>query len=272
MSAQSGWQLESLTVAEAYDRYIMTAFGNAWAQDLVDVAAPKAGDRVLDAACGTGAVARCAAPRVGATGQVIGLDRNAAMLTRARAKPQGEGSPIQWREGDATSLPFADASFDLVCCQQGLQFFPDRAAALGEMHRVLAPSGRLALSVWRRLEHQPFYTALTEALERYVSAQAAESLRAAFTLGDAHELHALIAGAGFRDVHVRIHSKLTRYPSVEEYVLGYLSGTPMAQAVARLDDVARSGMLKDISTSLESYVDDDGLAAPWEAHVATAHT
>ena len=75
---------------------------------------------------------------------------------------------IAWQEGNATALPFLDASFDLVCCQQGLQYVPDRRAALQEMCRVLVPRGRLALGVWRGLEHQPFYAALTEALERYV--------------------------------------------------------------------------------------------------------
>ena len=272
MGEQSGWQLGTVSVAEACERYMMSAFGNAWGQDLVEVAAPGAGQHVLDVACGTAAVARAAASRVGATGQVVGLDLNPAMLAMARAIAHRDGLPIEWREADATALPFADATFDLVCCHQGLQFFPDRSAALREMFRVLVPGGRLALGVWRRLEHQPFYAALTDALERYVSAQAAASLRAAFILGDAQELRVLIAGAGFREIHIRIRSRITRYPSLEEYVLGYLAGSPMAPAVAALDDTARNAMLRHIITALQSYVDDDGLAAPWESHVVTAHS
>src|SRR5262249_17324385 len=153
-----------------------------------------------------------------------------------------------------------------------LQFFSYRSAALREMHRVLVPGGRLALGVWRRLEHQPFYAALAEALERHVSAHAAASLRAAFTLGDAQQLRDLLADAALNKIPIRIRSRLTRYPSLEEYVLGYLSGTPMAPAVAALDDTSRSAMLKHISTSLQSHVDDDGLAAPWESHVVTAQS
>ena len=155
MSERSGWQLAGETVAEAYERYIMAAFGNAWAQALVQVAAPEDGDRVLDVACGTGAVARYAAPHVGPTGRVTGLDLNAGMLATARTMPAPAGIPIAWHEGNATALPFPNASFDIVCCQQGLQFFPDRPAALREMSRVLTPGGRLALAVWRGLEHQP---------------------------------------------------------------------------------------------------------------------
>jgi ubiquinone/menaquinone biosynthesis C-methylase UbiE len=266
MGEPSGWQLGSVSVAEACERYMMSAFGNAWGQDLVEIAAPGTGQRVLDLACGTGAVARAAAARVGATGHVVGLDLNPAMLAMA----QRDGPPIEWREGNATALPFAEATFDLVCCHQGLQFFPDRTAALRDMRRVLVPGGRLALGVWRRLEHQPFYTALTDALERYVSVQAAASLRAAFTLGDALELRALIAHAGFHEIHMRIRSRLTRWPSLEDYVFGYLAGSPMAPAVAALDDTARNAMLGHITTVLASYVDDDGLAAPWESHVVTA--
>ena len=91
----------------------------------------------------------------------------------AREAPAPEGAAITWREGNATALPFPNGAFDVACCQQGLQFLPDRPAALREMFRVLGPTGRLALAVWRGLEHQPFYAALTEALERYVSPEAA---------------------------------------------------------------------------------------------------
>jgi SAM-dependent methyltransferase len=203
---------------------------------------------------------------------VVGLDLNPAMLAMARAIAQRDRPPIEWREGDATALPFAEATFDLVCCHQGLQFFPDRSAALREVRRVLVPGGLLALGVWRRLEHQPFYAALADALERYVSAQAAASLRAAFILGDAPALRALVADAGFREIHSRFRSRLTRWPSLEDYVFGYLAGSPMAPAVAALDATARTALLEHITTSLQSYVDDDGLAAPWESHVITAHT
>jgi hypothetical protein len=157
------------------------------------------------------------------------------------------------------------------CAVTRLQFFPDRLAALRDVRRVLVPGGRLALGVWRRLEHQPFYAALTDALERYVSAQAAASLRAAFILGDAPALRALVADAGFREIHIRLRSRLTRWPSLEDYVFGYLAGSPMAPAVAALDDTARTAMLEHITAALQSYVDDDGLAAPWESHVVTAH-
>ena len=129
----------------------MSAFGNAWVQALVRLAAPAEGERVLDVACGTGAVARFAAPLVGPTGLVTGLDLNAGMLDMARTMPVPKGAAIAWQEGSAIALPFPNASYDLVCCHQGVQFFPDSPAALREMLRVLTPTGRLALGLWRDL-------------------------------------------------------------------------------------------------------------------------
>ena len=114
MSERSGWQLASGSVAEAYERYIMSPFGNAWAQALVQVAAPTEGERVLDVACGTGAVARFTAPLVGPTGLVTGLDLNAGMLDIARTMPVPKGAAIAWQEGSAIALPFPNASYDLV--------------------------------------------------------------------------------------------------------------------------------------------------------------
>ena len=130
-----------------------------------------------------------------------------------------------------------------MCCQYGLEFFADRAAGLREMARVLVPGGRLVLRVWRALERQPFYMALFEALERHVRAGAAAPIRAAFTLADMAELRALVAGAGLRTVHIRITTNPIRYPSLEEYVMRYLSATPIARDVVAMDETARTALL-----------------------------
>ena len=140
------------------------------------------------------------------------------------------------------------------------------------MARVLAPGGRLALSVWRPLERAPFFAALVNALERHVSADAAAPLHAAFSLGDADELRSLITDAGFHGVHVRLTILVGRYASLEEYIPGYLAATPLAGAVMAMDDAARAAMFHDIMTALRPYTDDGGLAAPMERHAVTAHT
>jgi ubiquinone/menaquinone biosynthesis C-methylase UbiE len=201
MSQSSGWQLSG-TASEAYERYIVQAFMQGWTRGLLDVAPLAAGARILDVACGTGAVARQAASRVGKQGHVVGVDLNAGMLAIARTLPQPSGASIEWKEGNVTALPFPKATFDMVLCQQGLQFFPDKPAALRDMWRVLVPTGHLVLSVWRRISHCPWQRAVADALERHVSTDAAKGIREAFALGDREELRALIT-AGFRTVRIR---------------------------------------------------------------------
>ena len=144
------------TGAEIYERCLVPAFSPPGQPCLIEQAALQPGERVLDVACGTGVVARLAAQPVGPTGQIIGLDNDAEMLAVARSLPPIPGVSLEWQEGSALAMPFADASFDALLCQQGLQFFPDRPAALREMHRVLVPGGRLVLSVWGPLEAMPW--------------------------------------------------------------------------------------------------------------------
>ncbi len=270
-SLKGGWQVGG-NAAELYERCHVPTIVGPWAADLLVVAPPGPGDRVLDVACGTGVVARLAAQHVGPSGKVIGLDLNAGMIEVARSLPPVPGAPVEWREGSALALPFPDASFDLALCQQGLQFFPDRPAALREMRRVLAPGGRLALSVWRAIQHNPFQVAVAEALVRRVGPAAAAPLQAGFSLGSAEELHALIADAGFRAVAIRPATKMLRVGSPEEFIRGWLMGSPMAEAVAQMDNGARAALFRDVITALAPYARDGVLAFPMEAHVALGRT
>ena len=224
---------------------------------------------MLDVATGTGVVARLAARRVAPGGTVTGLDLNAGMLEVARRLPLPPGLTIDWREGSAVDLPFTDGAFDVVLCQQGVQFFPDRPKALGEMRRVLISAGRVAVSVWTG--PSPYIAALSEGLERYVGAEAAISGAAAHSLGDADELCDLLRGAGFRDVVVH-HVRMTlRLPAPEEFVLRHLSAVPAAGLVAAVGNEARAALVAHVKDATRPYVDGYGLAVPYEVNVATGN-
>jgi ubiquinone/menaquinone biosynthesis C-methylase UbiE len=136
------------SAAERYERWAVPFLLGPWVPGLLDLAELRAGERVLDIATGTGVVARLAARRVVPRGTVTGLDLNEGMLEIAQRLPLPPGLTVDWRQGSALAPPFPDGTFDVVLCQQGLQFFPERLKALREMHRVLAPGGRVALSVW----------------------------------------------------------------------------------------------------------------------------
>jgi ubiquinone/menaquinone biosynthesis C-methylase UbiE len=270
MSAQLNWHFLG-SVPENYERYLVPSIFASWADDLVERAALRPGECALDVACGTGIVARFAARKLGNIGNVTGLDASAPMLAAARAAAIEEGLVVEWREGSAQELPFADAAFDVVLCQQGLQFFPDKSSALREMNRVLRPGGRLVLSVWGPIERSPGFAVLAEALRRHVSPAAGELIAfGPFGLGDAEELRALIAGADFRDITVRPAVKTLRYPSPDEFVLGYVASSPLASAVGDADESARASLLAEVGAKLAPAVDDRGLGFSIETNIAVA--
>lgn len=146
MSHQVSFETYLGSAPKNYEKYFVPIIGAPLAADLVEVAAPGQGERVLDVACGTGVVARLAAERVGTAGAVVAIDINPGMLAVARAAAPAKVA-IDWQEANAQQLPFLDESFDVALCSLGLPFFPERAAALREMRRVLVPGGRIAFNV-----------------------------------------------------------------------------------------------------------------------------
>ena len=270
MSQQGQWQVAG-SAPEVYERELVPAVFGPWAPILVELAHPKPGERVIDIACGTGIVARIAAPRVGPGGAVAGVDLNPGMLNVARSLETADGTPsVEWREASADKLPFPDGSFDVAYCQLGLQFFADRPAALREMRRVLSAKGRLAVMVWCGIHDSPGFEAFAEILERNVGPAAASIMRAPFGLSDADELSRLVAAAGFLNIVVQRTVGAVEFPSIERFVLSYVAGSPLAGHVSQDGDVARENLIADTRLALDKYVGSRGLAFPIAAHLLTA--
>lgn len=270
MVTHERWQLSG-SGSEAYERYLVPALFTPWAVDLLARVALQPRDRILDVACGTGIVARLAAHQVGASGRVIGLDLNAEMIREARTQSAKLEDTVAWLEGHVEMLPLRDATFDVVLCQQSIQFFSDQMKAVQEMKRVLTPSGRFALNVSRALPYNPYIRALADALERHVSPAAGTAMRAPCGFGDAEALRGLLMTAEWRDVRIHIVIQTIRHPSISAFIAGQLAATPVAASIAALDDNAYAALIADICTSLQPYTDDEGLAVPYEIHVAVAH-
>lgn len=272
--AKSGGEAQRLTqfqlqgdAAERYERWVVPFIVGPWVPALLDLAELRPGERVLDVACGTGVVSRLAARRVAPGGTATGLDLNEGMLAVAGRLPLPPGLTIDWRQGSAVALPFPDRAFDVVLCQQGLQFFPDRLKALSEMRRVLTRVGRVALSTWTG--PSPYFVAQREGLARYVGADAASASAAAFSLGDAAELGGLLEAAGFRDVVVHPVRTTLRLPAPEEFLLRHLSALPQAPLVAAATEDTRAALIAHMKDATRAYVDGYGLAVPQEVNVAT---
>lgn len=199
--------------ADVYDEQFVPALFSQWGPVLCDAASLAPGQRVLDVACGTGALTTAAAARVAPGGAVFGLDVNPEMLAVARRKP----ADIRWHDGRAESLPFADASFDAVLSQFGLMFFDDRVEALREMQRVLRPGGHLAVAVCDALDRSPGYAALAALLERLFGTSVADAFRAPFALGDAAALRTLCTKANL-EASVVQRQGTVRFASIDALV------------------------------------------------------
>jgi SAM-dependent methyltransferase len=268
MSHDGQWQLDG-NAAELYERHVVRHILGPWVPLLLDVATLRAGERVLDVACGTGAVARVAAQRVGASGAVTGLDLNAGMLAVARSLPRPAGAAITWIERDASASGLPAGRFDVVLCQQGLQFFRDKTAALREMRRVLAPGGRLALSVW--CASGIYNSAVGRALGEQVGVDVASRFCASRDVPSGDELVRHALAAGLCDVQLRVQKMVARLPAPEAFVPGHLAATPLAATVKALDGAALAALGRAVAQQLAAYREGDGVAFPEEVHVLTAN-
>ncbi|MPZ98741.1 MAG: methyltransferase domain-containing protein [Dehalococcoidia bacterium] len=264
----SGWQVAG-SAAESYEAYLVPALFRKWATALVDAVGVSSGDRVLDVACGTGAVARSVAARVGATGAVTGIDVNPEMLAVAERASAGTSPTPVFRQADAQALPFEDGAFDVVLCQQALQFMPDAAAAVAEMRRVTRDDGRVAFSVLRSLDHHPVYARFADALAKHVGSTAGDMMGSPFALGDREVLRAFAAAAGLRDIEVRIEVVSGRFPSVEEFVWYEAASSPLAGPILALTEDSRRALVEDVEQFLEPQTDDAGVSLAYETHVVT---
>jgi ubiquinone/menaquinone biosynthesis C-methylase UbiE len=257
---------EEVSAASAYEELHVPALFEQWAARVVDAARIRAGDRVLDVACGTGILAREAASRVGPQGYVAGLDPNPGMLSVAeRLAPA-----IQWREGSAEALPYEDESIDAVISQFGLMFFTDRIEALREMVRVLAPNGRIAVAVWESLENSQAYPIAVALLEQIAGSRAADALRAPFALGDRTVLTKLFQDAGMDSVQIATHRGTARFPSVRTMVEADLRGwLPVMGVVLPEKQIQR--ILEEAERALSRYVTAEGTVEfDSPAHIVSA--
>lgn len=257
------------SIFETYERSMVPAVFRPWAERLVKFADLRIGERVLDLACATGIVARVAAPGVGEKGSVTGLDLLAGMLEVARAASDDVRPAIEWVEGNAMEMPFPNGSFDVVLCQQGLQFFPDKVVALEEARRVLVPRGRLIVSVWAQIEHSPGVAALQRALERHAP-EVAGFLPVVFSLSDPQVLSDYVTQAGFKEVSVKTEAMQVSFASVEEYLNTYLGSTPLGGIIASMPKERRMALGTDVAEAVREYVLDRTLTFPQETSIASA--
>jgi ubiquinone/menaquinone biosynthesis C-methylase UbiE len=266
---KENWYHVGGSAAEAYQRNMVRGVFATWAKFLVDSAAIEPGETILDIACGTGIVARHAAAATGPGGAVTGLEINRAMLDVARRLAPSDGAAMRWIEADAADMKLPDDAFDVVLCQQGVQFFKQREAALAGMRRVLKPGGRLLFTVWRPLRHAIGHDAVADAVEKHVGAEAAETRRTPFHMENREQLRELLTGAGFTDVAITIAAALVRFDSARDLVESMMQGTPLAPYMADAGPETVAKVIAMVEARTADHLDDSGLAFPMQSWLAT---
>jgi SAM-dependent methyltransferase len=259
MTGQSEWGASfakaSTTAMSFYDEIMVPRWFEPWARLLLDKLGPESGQAVLDVACGPGTVTRLAAQRVGPKGSVTGCDLSPAMLELARSKSSIDGSAtIEYLECPADALGVPDETFDLVTCQQGLQFFPNRIAALAEMRRVLRPGGKLGIAVWCSIEDCPPFLALADALNQVLGTEIANVYKGGpWGLADSASLIQLANDSGFVDVEVRKYELPIVFDGGPGQLLLTLRATSVAATLAKLseaDQTALASALEEFSRQI----------------------
>jgi ubiquinone/menaquinone biosynthesis C-methylase UbiE len=249
-----------------YEELLVPGFFETFAEELLDRARPVDGSRMLDIATGTGIVVRRACARCAGLARIVGLDLMPGMLASAREK--SAGLDVEFVVGDATALPFEDDSFDVITCQQGLQFFPDREGALREFRRVLGPEGRAVVSCWAELETSPAHHVLVDVVRRRYPERESVA-RAPYTLTSDEALRNLLVNAGFGVVAVERVQGIARFASPEDFARSFMEGSPMAVAMAEVGQEERDALAGEIADAVRELIGDP-VAAPMATHIATA--
>ena len=255
-----------------YDEILVPRVFDPFADVLLDELDVSPGLGVLDIACGPGTVTRRVAQRLGPEGRVTACDLSPAMLAVAAGKPALDAAaPITYCQCPADELEVPDASFDLVLCQQGLQFFPDRLGALAEMRRALKPGGQAGVAVWCAIEQCPFWDELARAVGWILGKEAEIGFRRGpWGLPEADELARLFEVADFVDVEVNRRVLPVVFEGGPAQVVATLSAASVGPQVAALDSAGRAALLAAAEASMAPFVHDGELRSEAATHIVVA--
>ena len=258
------------SIPKFYDTLMVPLIFEAYAADLAELVAACTPSAVLETAAGSGVVTRLLAPKLGPAARYVVTDLNQPMLDYAAAR-QGPDNRIEWRQADALDLPFEDASFDVVCCQFGAMFFPNRVSGYAQARRVLRPGGRFVFSVWDRIEENAFADDLTTAMAALFPNDPPRFLaRTPHGYHDTALIHADLSRAGFSDIKIATHAKLSHAPSASAVATAYCQGTPLRNEIEARD----AGMLQLATDRAEQAIahrhGQGPVAGKIQAHVIVA--
>jgi ubiquinone/menaquinone biosynthesis C-methylase UbiE len=223
------------SIPEIYERLMVPLIFEPYAADLAARLAKTGPRDVLETAAGTGVLTRAMASRLPVQVRIVATDLNQPMLDQAKAQLASDVR-IEWRQADALALPFADRNFDVVACQFGAMFFPDKVQGYREARRVLKPGGHFFFNVWDRISENDFADVVTQALAEIFPHDPPRFMaRTPHGYHDEKQIRAELEAAGFTDVSVEAVDARSKAPSPREPAIAYCQGTPLRSEIEARD-------------------------------------
>ncbi len=254
-------------IPELYDRHLGPVLFEPYARDLA-ARLPKKARTVLEIAAGTGRVTRQLLATLPSDGALVATDLNDPMLVEAQRQVPVD-SRARWQIADAQALPFADSAFDVIVCQFGLMFVPDKALAVGEMRRVLKQGGTLLLSTWDELARNPATHALHELASAELPADPPTFMLTPFSMPDPAALRALFETGGFRDVRVDTVAQTAVASSAADLAMGFVRGNPLWNQLLERN-IDAEAFQQRVEERLRREFGDAPCVSALSAHVVTA--
>jgi ubiquinone/menaquinone biosynthesis C-methylase UbiE len=257
------------SIPAAYDRYLGPMFFQPYAEDIATRLNVAPNSSALELACGTGIVTRVLRDRLPATARLVATDLNEAMMQIAATKFTASDA-IEWKQADATQLPFGDQSFDAVVCQFGFMFFPDKLSSAREAHRVLKPGGVFLFNVWDSLEQNPLGQIAHETVASFFEKDPPTFYQVPFGYHDQSEIRRLLEQAGFRDIRLELISIPSAPTRAEDAAAGLVQGSPVAVAIAERNASLAPKIEAAVADALTKHFGGSTFRAPMRAVVAQA--
>jgi SAM-dependent methyltransferase len=255
--------------AERYDR-----MAGSFGERIIEVAAPRPGEQVLDVGCGNGAVALAVSALVKPGGSVTGLDISGPMLVRARQRAETAGiASVSFRKGDAQVYPLPPGSVDVIVSRFGVMFFDDPVAAFANLHRALKPGGRIAITCWRDLLVNEWLMVPAGAALRYVPMPdlGQPGAPGPFSLADPDRVRQVLRDAGFTQIALEEVARPMPMGSSAEDVLAFMRGTDMAQVLmAGVDPGTAEQAWAAVKAALQARAGPGGITLAGTAWLVTA--
>ncbi len=258
------------SIRELYDAYLVPLIFDSYARDIADRAVALAPQSVLETATGSGVVTRALSPRLASDAYYVATDLNQPMLDHAR-NAQGADERITWRQADAQDLPFDDRAFDVVVCQFGVMFFPNRIAGYAEARRVQKPGGKFIFSVWDRIEANEFAHIVTEPAASIFPDDPPGFLpRTPHGYHDVKMIRDDLGQAGFSRVSVDTLEEISSAPSPRDPAVAYCEGTPLRNEVESRDASLLGRVTEKATQAIAEKFGHGPVAGKIRAHIMTA--